>query len=154
VGVLLAALVLAGCGRASATTTPSPTPTSAPTQARSSTPNPLILAPATTPSTVGICSEQLEYGADGTAGPITCSTGAVNVLAWSYYVPINDGLFSAGTDASPSQIEALEASALKSSTEGWSIPIGDDFFCLASDYYGWNFGLDLAPAPAGTSYSC
>jgi len=147
---VVAMLVLAGCGATTGTAAPSSTPTSPPTQAPTSTPNPLVLAPATTPSVVGICSEQLTYGADGNAGPITCSNGAVNVLAWNYYVPMNAGLFTAGPNASPSQIESMECNGFKSRTESWTIPIGQSIYGLAQAYYGWSFGIN--PAPGASNY--
>ena len=109
---------------------PSPiqaTPTAAPSPSPSPTANPVVLNPATTPSVVGTCSQQLSFGADGNAGPIICTNGAVNVLAWNYFITGSAGLFSAGSDATPGQIEQLESSA-----QGWTGPIGQSVYCLAA----------------------
>lgn len=113
---------------------------SAPTQTPTSTPNPLILAPATTPSSVGICSQQMSYGADGNASPIVCSNGAINVVAWNSLEPNAPALFAAGADASEGQVQNLV------SRLNGPIPSNESEYCLVQAYYGWSFGINLDPA--------
>jgi hypothetical protein len=128
-GVL--ALGLAGC---SSTPTSSASNSggqpSAPTQAPTSTPNPLILAPAITPSSVGICSQQMSFGADGNASPIVCSNGAINVVAWTYFEVNAPALFAAGADASEGQVAGFVQQL-----QG-PIPSNESGYCLAAAYYG------------------
>lgn len=132
------ALALAGCA-STVVTTPKPAPTST----TSPTPNSLILAPATVPSAVGICSQQMSFGADGNASPIICSNGAVNVLAWNYLWLNAPALFAAGPDATQVQVAALVAQ-LQGPT-----PSNESEFCLAAAYYDWQFAIDLDPASEG-----
>jgi hypothetical protein len=158
--VLLAACGATGAGTATptaatqaSTATPTAhvaTPTAAPSPSPSPTIAPVVLNPATTPSVVGTCTEQLSFGADGNAGPIVCTNGAVNVLAWNYFITSSAGLFAAGSNATPGQIQQLESSA-----QGWTGPIGQSVYCLAAAYYGWSFGLNLDPmAQGGGTASC
>jgi hypothetical protein len=159
---LLAACGAAGAGTATetpiaatqaSTATPTAdlaTPIPAPSPSPSPTVNPVVLNPATTPSVAGTCSEQLSFGADGNAGPIVCTNGAVNVLAWNYFTTSSAGLFAAGSNATPAQIQQLESSA-----QGWTGPIGQSVYCLAAAYYAWSFGLNLDPlAQGGGTASC
>lgn len=113
---------------------------STPTQAPTTTPNPLILAPATTPSTVGICSQQMSFGADGNASPIVCSNGAINVVAWNYLEPNAPALFAAGADASEGQVQNLVSQLTG------PIPSNESEYCLVQAYYGWSFAINLDPA--------
>ena len=46
------------------------------------------LAPATGPPSVDECQQQLTFGADGTASPVKCANGDVNVVAWRYYARV------------------------------------------------------------------
>lgn len=136
-GAAMLLVVLAGCGGTTGTVTPSSAPTLAPTQAPTSTPNPLILAPATTPSAVGICEQQLSFGSS--AGPILCSNGAVNILAWQYFVKSYAAIFELGAYATPGQIEQV--------TSHMSDPMSqaEDAYCLAKAYYGWTYTSNLGP---------
>ena len=98
-------LLVVGCSSIPAPANPTSPPSQAPTQQSTPTPNSLILAPATTPSAVGVCTQQMQFGADGTAGPLLCSDGAVNSLAWQYYSPLFPGFFATGAYATQGQVQ-------------------------------------------------
>ena len=130
-------MVLAACGGAAAgaggSTVSSPTPTTASTP----TANPLILPPATTPSAVGICEQQMSFGT--TASPIRCSNGAVNILAWQYFAKSYAAILGLGAYATPAQIRQV--------TSHMSVPCSqaEDAYCLAKAYYGWTYSQSRGP---------
>lgn len=155
VGLLVCvAFVITGCGSLStgsesrvnsqtivAPTTPTATPT----------PNPLILAPATTPSAVGVCTQQMQFGADGNASPILCSDGAVNSLAWTYFDQQYPGIFAVGAYATLSQVQQ----AVMAMESDGTIPTEESAYCLAKAYFGWEFGVSLDPVnQTGLTSTC
>lgn len=151
--------LLAGCGTVGPSVgghlQPTPTPNA----------NASILPPAYIASAVGVCSAELTYAADGSAGPLFCGgqygdgtwqygtvglgleSAPVNELAWDYYSPMNGSLFTAGPDTT-----AAEAQALVCANPGGTIPITSDTYYLAAAYYGWNFAVD--PTLALTDGGC
>lgn len=133
VGILVACSVVAACG---GSVRPSPAPSS-PTA--TPTPNPLVLAPATVPSAVGICSQQLTFGADGGAYPQECGNGAINVLAWKYYdQPGYSKILALGPDATPNEAQAALCAAPQD-----PLPWVLNAYQLAYTYYRWTFaGMD------------
>lgn len=155
--ILLASIALvAGCG---GTTAPGQAPAQTPASSSAAVstptatpfPNPLILAPATTPSTVGVCTQQMTFGADGNASPILCSDGAVNTLAWTYFDQSYPGIFAIGAYATENQV----AQAVTQMETNGTIPTEESAYCLAKAYYGWQFGISLDPAnQTGTRASC
>ncbi len=150
---ILVLTLLAGCGSAPATPlSPSPSsPTPAQQTTSTPTPNPLILAPATTPSSVGVCTQQMSFGADGNASPILCSDGAVNSLAWTYFVQSYPGIFAIGAYATENQV----AQAVSQMETNGTIPTEESAYCLAKAYYGWQFAISLDPAnQTGVTASC
>ena len=140
------ALLIAGCASTPAparpTAPPSQTPAqqAAPPPTATPTPNPLILPPATTPSSVGICQQQLSFGADGDASPLFCQDGAVNVLAWRYFQSAYPAIFALGAYATPSQIQQVTSKMAP------PFPDADAAYCLAKAYYGWSYAESLNPA--------
>ena len=141
----MAALLLAGCGAmsgASREAGSSPTPLTRATVPTPSTttPNPDVLAPATSTSQVGICSEPLAYDADGTVRPLLCANGSINALAWAYLSP-GQGYFAAGSNLTPAEADHLGSTTYRTSTG----PIAEDEYCLAKAYYGWQFGVSYNP---------
>lgn len=135
-----AAMTLASCGGVirEVTTSPSTPPIAPPTTSASNNTN--VLSPATTPSAVGVCLEQMQFGADGSASPLLCSNGAVNSAAWNYFQSMYPNLFALGEYATQSQV----ADAVSGMTS--PIPDEEDAYCLAKAYYGWQFGISLDPA--------
>ncbi len=107
------------------------------------------LPPATVASAVGLCSEQLQFGADGTVGPATCDDGSVNRLAWEYLVKEADpSVFKLGPNATPEQVQAALCDDLI------TFPIAALTYELAQTYYGWSFGIDPVPDGSDTGPSC
>jgi len=146
--------VIVGCASTPAAGGATTPPSQAPAQQSTPTPtpNPLILAPATTPSSVGVCTQQMSFGADGNANPIICSDGAVNTLAWTYFNQMYPGIFSIGAYATLNQIQQ----AVTQLEGSGPIPDQESAYCLAKAYYGWQFGISLDPAnqiglPGGSS---
>jgi hypothetical protein len=108
------------------------TPTTAPA-------NRAVLPPATSQPVVAECSQQLEYGADGSFGPLTCANGTeLNTLAWNAASANRPLIMSLGPDASPGQVNAALCTDLNNST----IPIETGAYHLAAMYYGWTFAYD------------
>lgn len=111
-------------------TTTTTTTATAPTTTTASA-NRATLAPATTPSSVDECEQQLTFAVDGTAGPLTCANGDLNVLAWQHYAQAAEHLLSVGSFASPDQV--LQAMCEdKNST----VPVEQGAYKLAQAYYG------------------
>jgi hypothetical protein len=102
-----------------------------------------VLAPATVPPKVSECTQQLTYGNDGTAGPISCADGGVNVLAWNYYARVHSPVMGLGQDATPGQVLQTMCTDVDANPSNLSIPIEIDSYDLAAAYYGWSFGVDL-----------
>jgi hypothetical protein len=101
--------------------------------------NRAILPPATSQPVVAECSQQLEYGADGSFGPLTCANGTeLNTLAWNAASANRPLIMSLGPDASPGQVNAALCTDLNNST----IPIETGAYHLAAMYYGWTFAYD------------
>lgn len=133
IGTLLAALI-AGIGLLLSN--------SAGSKPGQSTPAPLtgtILAPANVPPRVGLCSQQLSIGADGNAGPISCSNGDLNQLAWQYLASNHLNVMALGSDALPDQILRAMCGDLKSG--GSTKPIELNAYNISALYYGWKFGI-------------
>lgn len=105
-----------------------------------------VLAPATVPPKVPECTEHLQFGADGTAGPLLCPNGAINTLAWRWYATgLGAGtspftVMALGPDATPAQVGTAMCADLPTG----SIPTVTDAYHLAVAYYGWSFGFDLS----------
>jgi predicted Ser/Thr protein kinase len=133
-----AALALSSGGPEPTTTTTITTTTTTRTQPS----NRAILAPATVPPSVDECRQQLMFAVDGTAGPVKCANGDVNVVAWKYYA--RDGhrrILSLGRFATPQQ--ALDAMCNDGSS---TIPLEQQAYLLAATYYGWQFAGDPSGA--------
>lgn len=102
---------------------------------------PEVLPPATVPSVVGLCTQQLSYTADGNASPLFCSNGEINRLAWNYFADLNLLVMALGSKATAGDVEAAVASDLNGSDA-----IECSAYQLAAVYYGWNFGTDPTSA--------
>jgi hypothetical protein len=135
--IICAVLALGACGSSSrspankgpttsvaststtATTATEPSATTSPPSATTPTTTETlrqILPPATVAPRVDECTQQLSYGADGNAGPITCSNGDLNVLAWMYLAKGNPLVMALGPDATPSQVEEALCADVRTST--------------------------------------
>jgi hypothetical protein len=108
-------------------------------QSTSSVASGLILAPANVPPRVGLCRQQLLIGADGNAGPISCSNGKVNQLAWEYFAKLNLDVMALGSDALPDQVLRAMCSDVQSG--GSTRVIEVSAYNISALYYGWKFGI-------------
>ncbi len=150
-------LLLAGAGLAIALTTAGGTPRTCGSRPACPHPTPpppnpnrATLAPATSPPKVDECEQQLQFGADGTAGPPTCANGDVNAVAWKYYAQggDHDRVLSLGAFATPTL--ALQAMCAERTTT--TVPQELMAYRLARAYYGWNFAVDPSSSyPGGCS---
>jgi hypothetical protein len=98
-----------------------------------------ILAPANVPPDVGLCSQQLLIGADGNAGPISCSNGDLNQLAWQYFAKANLNVMALGSDVLPDQVLRAMCSDVQSGGSTRVIEISA--YNISALYYGWKFGI-------------
>jgi len=90
------------------------------------------------PPSVNECQQELTFAADGTAGPVACANGDVNVVAWRYIA--RDGhtkILSLGTFATPQQV--LQAMCNDHSS---TFPLEEVAYRLAQTYYHWQFAVD------------
>jgi hypothetical protein len=97
-----------------------------------------ILTPATVPSAVDECTQQLTFGADGSVGPISCPNGDLNVLAWQQIAAGNPLVMTLGPYATPSQVQEALCADMHNSTG----PIATSAYQISALYYGWKFGVD------------
>jgi hypothetical protein len=104
-----------------------------------SAPSGIILAPANVPPRVGLCRQQLIIGADGNAGPISCSNGELNQLAWEYFAKLNLDVMALGSDALPDQVLRAMCSDVQSG--GSTRVIEVSAYNISALYYGWKFGV-------------
>jgi hypothetical protein len=108
-------------------------------QPSDSVPAGIILSPADVPPRVGLCSQQLEIGADGNAGPISCSNGKLNELAWQYLAKNNLNVMALGYDVLPDQVLRAMCSDVQSG--GSTNVLEVSAYNISVLYYGWKFGV-------------
>jgi serine/threonine protein kinase len=104
--------------------------------------NRATLPPATVPSKVNECQQQLTFAVDGTAGPLKCANGDLNVIAWRHYAGAAGHLMSVGPFASPPQVLQAMCKDISTTTN----PLEQDAYQLAQAYYGWRFVIDPSSA--------
>jgi hypothetical protein len=99
-----------------------------------------VLPPAKSLPMVALCSQQLTTDQNGVAGPLICTDGALNVLAWNRLAPITPRVLALGSAASVLGVQTavcrdvnLSHSAVLDELSG---------FDLAAAYYGWHFSTD------------
>ena len=101
-----------------------------------------ILPPAPDPPLAQLCSANLVTTADGNAGPLLCRSGAVNVQAWDYYSNVSASILGLGLNPTQGQAESAICDDLKHNHATRSQEASG--YRLASTYYGWQFGIDVA----------
>jgi hypothetical protein len=99
-----------------------------------------VLAPATVPPAVDLCSQQLERAVDGTVGPIECDGGKLNQLAWEEFAPAKPVTLGLGPNATIPQVQDALCLDLQNPGIGTN-PKTDELYDLAELYYGWKFGI-------------
>lgn len=80
----------------------------------------------------------IQYGADGTAGPLFCNDGQPNPPVLAYYRTLHLQVLSLGPDAAPAQVrQAICTDVHRHST----YPIETAAYNLAQKINGWSFGI-------------
>lgn len=98
------------------------------------------LPPALVPPAGEVCSEQLFFAVNGTAGPLACPDGRLNVRAWEHYATTEPFVMTLGPDATP--VDAGRAMCADIDRIETTISIEEDAYRAAALYYGWDFSLD------------
>lgn len=128
---------------------PSPSPSSIASPLPLESPSPLpigspverkVLAPAAVTALVDLCSQQLEPLQNGNVYPRFCRSGAVNELAWKWYVPLGSNVMSLGRASTVQEVE----SAICADQAGHHATKVEESYVyeLAAAYYGWHFATD------------
>jgi hypothetical protein len=110
-----------------------------PKQPTPSTQSGTILSPANVPPKVGLCTKQVIIGADGNVGPISCSNGDLNSLAWQDLAKENLNVMALGSDALPDQVLRAMCSDVQSGGSTQVIEVSA--YNISALYYGWKFGV-------------
>jgi hypothetical protein len=79
----------------------------------------------------------IQYGTDGTAGPLFCSNGQPNPPVLDYYRTLHLRVLNLGPDATPAQVLQGMCSDLHHDS---TLPIESDAYDLAQKINGWSFG--------------
>ena len=103
-----------------------------------------VLAPATVPSSAGVCDEPLQTMQDGNQGPLFCADGAVNAAAWRSFAAAEAAVLAAGPSADADEVVSRMCAAWAGSTGPRLISA----YQLAQRYYGWTF-----PDPSSRIYT-
>jgi hypothetical protein len=89
---------------------------------------------------VALCSQPLTTQPDGTAGPLICSNGGLNVRAWKYFAPLTPRVLAMGTAVSLARLQLALCRDVNVSHA--SVAQETSSYELAAAYYGWNFATD------------
>lgn len=99
-----------------------------------------VLAPAGVPPIAGLCSYKLLSTADGNVLPTFCRSGAINVLAWRWYVPISSNVMSLGRSAT---LQAVRTAMCRDGKNYHATNVEKRYaYEISAAYYGWRFATD------------
>jgi hypothetical protein len=79
----------------------------------------------------------IQYGADGTAGPLFCGNGQPNPPVLAYYRTLHLRVLNLGPDATPAQVLHAMCSDVRQDS---TYPIESAAYDLAQKINGWSFG--------------
>ena len=99
-----------------------------------------MLPPANDPPVANLCRATITVGSDGNASPLFCHSGALNVLAWSYYGAISSSILSLGLNPSSGQPQSAMCDDI--AHNGAKAVQEANAYKLAAAYYGWSFTFD------------
>jgi hypothetical protein len=135
-----AAILLSSCAISSSSTpVPSPSPVSSPVPGPAQVAR-QVLPPARGLPVVALCSQPLTTDRDGNTGPILCTDGGLNVMAWKFFAPSGPRVLSVGPAASPTAVDtAIRRDCKVSHTPALR---ERSAYELAAAYYGWYFNTD------------
>ena len=99
-----------------------------------------MLPPAQGFPVVALCSQQLTTDQDGNTGPVLCTDGGLNVMAWKFFAPSSPSVLSVGPAASPAAVDtAIRHDCKVTHTAALQ---ERSAYELAAAYYGWNLATD------------
>jgi hypothetical protein len=106
------------------------------------------LSPATVPSKVPECNQQITFESTGNPAPITCANGYLNTQAWSALATLEPSVLTLGYNATSSQVQSAlcadyEAGKSDANTNDFNV-IEGSAYQIATLYYGWNFSTNPA----------
>src|ERR1700694_5962840 len=128
---------------------PSPSPTPTPNTLVFPSPSPLpigtalarqALAPGKVLPIAALCSYKLLATADGNVIPTFCRAGAINALAWRWYVPVSPNVMSLGPGATSQAVTA----AMCGDGKNYHATLVEEQYAyeLSATYYGWKFATE------------
>jgi hypothetical protein len=141
IALLAATVLLGGCSNSSTAVHPSPSAVSSPSPFVS--PSPVarqVLPPARSLPVVALCSQPVTTQPDGTAGPLICSNGGLNVQAWKFFVPLTPRVLSAGPAVSLTGLQTAMCRDVNVSHA--TVAQETSAYELAAAYNGWSFATD------------
>jgi hypothetical protein len=80
-------------------------------------------------------------------GPLTCSGGAVNVLAWNYLQQYDPQVQALGAAATVAQVEQAFCPPARSAY--MSSVVALEIYAISAGYYGWHFAVPAATVVSG-----
>ena len=99
-----------------------------------------ILPPANDLPVANLCRTPITIDANGNASPLVCHSGALNVLAWSYYGAISSSILGLGLNPNPGQPQAAMCDDI---AHNGAKPVQEtNAYKLAAAYYGWTVTFD------------
>jgi len=101
--------------------------------------SPSPTAVAASQRTPELCGS-LDYGVDGTVGPVLCRDGAANQQALDYFR--TKGLVSVDLDAQASPTQVMNALCDDLNRRSLTIPVVQEAYQIGNAINGWNFGID------------
>jgi len=101
--------------------------------------SPNILAPASVPPVVGLCTQPLTTSVDGPVTPLFCPNGEINTVAWKNLAAGGSNVMALNRDSGPGEVRAAIEKDIQYRQSG----IGEcSAALLAAAYYGWGFHID------------
>ena len=89
---------------------------------------------------VALCSQPLTTDQLGNIGPVLCTDGGLNVMAWKFFALSSPRVLSAGPAAS---VAAVDSAIRRDCKVGHTAALRErSAYELAAGYYGWTFDTD------------
>ena len=147
--MLATAVLMSGCSNSSNAVGHSPSPVSSPSPIPSaSAVARQILPPAKSLPVVALCSQPVIIQTDGTASPLICSNGGLNVQAWKFFARLTPRVLGVGPTVSLARLQIALCRDVNVSHASLAQEMGA--YELATAYNGWNFATDpTAVLPSG-----
>lgn len=108
-----------------------------------------VLSPATVPSKVAECDQNITFTSNGNSSPIQCANGDLNVTEWNALSALEPKVMTLGYKATAAQVQAALCSDVDANV---SNPIELTVYHITSLYYGWHFSTN--PSVVITNGTC